>query len=218
MTMLYKMIQKTDIKYRHVVEVGVYKPETANILGFIKEGVFCTLFEANPNTAKEIYDEFYDKYNIEVHSVALSSFKGTIKLYDAGASSFCETIDCSPAVMHDKKSKDILNYMEVQSEVFSTFDKGDIDILSIDIEGGEWDVINDMISRPKVICIEIQSRNYINPQIQKITQWLEDNNYEIWFIDDTDTIFVKKGLVKYSLILKIKRILHSKKFFNGWLL
>jgi FkbM family methyltransferase len=212
------MIQKTNIKYQHVVEVGVYKPETANTLGFIKEGIFCTLFEANPNIAKEINNKFYDKYNIEVHSVALSSYKGVIKLYDAGPSSFCETIDHSPAVMHDGKLKDELNYIEVQSEVFSTFDKGDIDILSIDIEGGEWDVINNMVSRPKVICIETQSRDYINPKIKELTWWLDKNNYQIWFVDDTDTIFVKKGLVKYNLILKIKRIMHSKKYFNGKLL
>jgi len=154
MTMLYKMIQKTDIDYQHVVEIGVYKPETANTLGFIKEGVFCTLFEADPGIAKEIEKMFCNKHNVEVHSVALSSFKGTIKLYNAGASSFCETINRSPAIAHDRKLKENLNYKEVQSEIFSTFDKGDIDILSIDIEGGEWDVINDMVSRPKVICIE----------------------------------------------------------------
>ncbi|MBT4123503.1 MAG: FkbM family methyltransferase [Candidatus Ruthia sp.] len=218
MTMLYKMIQKTDINYQHVVEIGVYKPETANTLGFIKEGTFCTLFEADPDTAKEIDKMFCKKYNVKIHSVALSSFKGTIKLYNAGASSFCETIDHSPAIAHDGKSKENLSHKEVQSEVFSTFDKGDIDILSIDIEGGEWDVINDMVSRPKVICIETQSRDYINPKIKELTQWLEDASYEIWFVDDTDTIFVKKGLVKYSLMLKIKRLLHSKRFFNGKLL
>ncbi|SMM99286.1 hypothetical protein SPONN_408 [uncultured Candidatus Thioglobus sp.] len=212
------MIQKTGIKYQHVVEVGVFKPETANTLDFIKKGTFCTLFEANPDIAKQIFDKFDKQYNIKVHSVALSSFKGTIKLYNAGASSFCETIDHSPAIMHDGKSKDKLSFIEVPSEKFSTFDKGDIDILSIDIEGGEWDVINDMVSRPKVICIETQSRDYINPNIEKITQWLEVNDYQIWFVDDTDTIFVKNGLVKYNLMLKIKRIIHSRKFFNGRLI
>jgi len=218
MTMLYKMIKKTNIRYEHVTEVGVFKPETANTLGFIKEGVPCTLFEANPETAKEIFDKFHEKYNIKVHSVALSSFQGTIKLYNAGASSFCETIDFSPAVMHDGKLKDSLSFIEVQSEIFSTFDKGNIDILSIDIEGGEWDVIKNMISRPKVLCIETQSRDYINPKIKEITQWLEDNNYKIWFVDDTDTVFIKENLVKFGLISNIKRSIHSKKYFDGKLL
>ncbi len=120
--------------------------------------------------------------------------------------------------MHDGKSKDSLSFIEVQSEIFSTFDKGNIDILSIDIEGGEWDVINNMISRPKVLCIETQSRDYINPKIKEITQWLEDNNYKIWFVDDTDTVFIKENLVKFGLISNIKRSIHSKKYFDGKLL
>jgi len=213
--MLYKMIKKSNIKYKHVVEIGVYKPNTANTLGFIKEGTFCTLFEADPDIATEIKDQFSKKYNVKVHSCALTSSEGSMKLYKAGSSSFLETVDYSPAIMHDGYQKNDSDTIKVNTKRFSTFDKGDIDILSIDIEGGEWDVINDMISRPKVICIETQSRDYINPNIEKITSWLEDNNYEIWFVDDTDTIFVKSGLVKYSLMLKIKRVVHSKKFFNG---
>jgi len=217
--MLYKMINKSNIKYTHVVEIGVYKPSTANTLDFIKEGTFCTLFEADPDIANEIINQFSNKkYNVEIHSCALTSSNGSMKLYKAGSSSFLETVDFSPAIMHDGYIKKDSNTIEVKTRRFSTFDKGDIDILSIDIEGGEWDVINDMISRPNVICIETQSRDYINPGIKKITQWLENNNYEIWFVEDTDTIFVKKGLVKYGPILKIKRFLHSKKFFNGRLL
>jgi len=212
------MTKKHNIKYTHVVEIGVFKPETANTLGFIKEGTFCTLFEADPDIVNEITNQFSKKYNVEVHSCALAASNGSMKLYRAGSSSFLETVDFSPAIMHDGYTKKDSNTIEVETRRFSTFDKGDIDILSIDIEGGEWDVINDMISRPKVICIETQSRDYINPGIKKITQWLENNNYEIWFVDDTDTIFVKKGLVRHGIVLKIKRFIHSKKIFNGKLL
>jgi len=210
----YKKIKKSKIKYKHVAEVGVYKPETANTLGFIEEDVLCSLFEADPEIAAEIIKKFANKNNVTVYPFAITSFDGMIKLYKAGASSFCENIDSSPAIMHDGYKKNEADTIEVESRRFSNFDNGDIDILSIDVEGGEWDVIKDMKSKPKVISLEIQSRDYINPNLKQITNWLENNNYQIWFIDDTDTIFVKRNIVKLSFLLKIQVALHSNKFFN----
>ena len=210
----YKMIKKATFKYKHVVEVGVYKPETANTLGFIQEGVLCSLFEADPEIASEITKKFSNKSNVIVYPFAITSFDGVIKLYKAGASSFCETIDKSPAIMHDGYKKSDKDTIEVEAKQFSNFDNGDIDILSVDVEGGEWDVIKEMKSRPQVISLEIQSRDYINPNLDKIINWLENNNYQIWFIDDTDTIFVKRNTVKLSFLLKMQVAWHSNKFFN----
>ncbi|OGU61531.1 MAG: hypothetical protein A2V66_00480 [Ignavibacteria bacterium RBG_13_36_8] len=214
----FKMIKKHNISYKHVAEVGVYKPETANILGFIEEGTLCSLFEANPQLAKEITDKFSAKYNVKVYPYAICGFDGKTRLYDAASSSFLETIDASPAILHDGYIKKDEKTIEVEARRFSHFDAGDIDILSIDVEGGEWDVIKEMKSRPKVLSLEIKSRDYVNPNLASIAEWLDNNLYQIWFEDDTDTVFIKRGVVKLNIFQKIRTRFHSRKYFGGKLI
>ena len=212
---LYQKIKKQNIEYRHVAEVGVYKPESASSVGFINEGVLCSLFEANPDIAKEITERFANRKNVRIYPYAICGFNGKVKLHKAGASSFLDSVAASPALLHDNYVKKEYNAVEVEARVFSAFDEGDIDVLYVDVEGGEWDVIKEMRSRPKVLCLEIKSRDYTNPHIGQLTNWLEKNSYEIWFSDDTDTIFVKKGIVRIGLLQKIARRIHSVRYFRG---
>ncbi len=94
---------------------------------------------------------------------------------------------------------------------FDKIDDGSIDLLSVDIEGAEWYVIEYMVSRPDIISLETHGAIYINPNINEIEEWLADNNYRIWYMDESDSVYVKNGIVNIGLLDKLllftKRIL-----------
>ena len=64
-------------------------------------------------------------------------------------------------------------------------------MISIDTEGSEWFVLKYMISRPKVISIETHGAAYLNPYLREISQWMEQNDYQPWYRDKSDTVYVR---------------------------
>ena len=192
---IYRRLKIRNIHFGHVCEVGVYLPETSNILNFILDGVRATLVEADPETVEKIR-EYFAGYPIEVVPVAIWDSHGFIKLSKAAASTFVSELKSSPAIMNDRYKVEEKNTFEVPCRVFSELDDGTIDLLSVDIEGGEWYVIKHMVSRPKVISIETHGKYYTNPFIKEINKWTKNENYKVWYKDATDTVFIKKGLLK----------------------
>lgn len=63
---------------------------------------------------------------------------------------------------------------EVEVVTFDTVDDGQIDILNLDCEGSEWAVLSKMVSRPRLLNVEIWPGN---PYTQEINHWLEENFY-----------------------------------------
>ena len=113
------------------------------------------------------------------------------------------------------------NNFNVECKVFSDIDDGTIDLLSIDIEGGEWYVLKHVVSKPKVISIETHGKFYTNPFLAQIQHWLQNNNYTEWYKDKSDTVYVQHGLFTITIadiillhfqnivtsIIKLKRFL-----------
>lgn len=61
---------------------------------------------------------------------------------------------------------------------FDAIDDGEIDVLGLDCEGQEWAALSRMISRPKLMTVEIWSGN---PFKEEINTWLRQNNYKLRF-------------------------------------
>jgi len=192
--LIYRRLKERSLQFTHVCEVGVYLPETSNIINFIKDGVRATLVEADPETVEKI-SACFSGYNIEVVPVAVWDTSGIIKLSKAAASTFVTQLEASPAIINDKYQVKEENTFEVACKVFSEIDDGSIDLLSVDIEGGEWYVIKHLKSRPKVISIETHGKYYVNPFIKEIEAWLVKENYTAWYKDRSDTVYVKNGLL-----------------------
>jgi FkbM family methyltransferase len=192
---IYRKVKSRNISINHACEVGVYLPQTSNIIDFINEGVRSSLVEADPETVA-ILNNYFSKYNVTIYPVAVWSNSGTVRLSRAAASTFVSELESSPAIINDKYKVEVDNSFEVKCVVFSEIDEGDIDLLSVDIEGGEWNVIKDMNSRPKIISVETHGKYYTNPFITEITQWMAENQYVLWFKDASDTVFMKNGLGK----------------------
>lgn len=193
MNRLYKKLLAKKITFNHVCEVGVYVPETSNVLDFIKDNVKATLVEADPEIAEQIKRVFASN-QVTVHAVAVWDTNGFLKLSKAASSTFATDLPTSPALENDQYRISAATTFEVPCVQFSVIDDGAIDLLSIDIEGAEWYVLKYLRSQPKVISIETHGKYYTNPFIGQITNWLTEHNYVIWYKDGSDSVYIKHGL------------------------
>jgi FkbM family methyltransferase len=191
---IYRKTKARGLSFKHVCEVGVYLPETSNILDYIRDGVKATLVEADPVTVEKIKDYFKD-YSIRLFPVAVWDTSGVLQLSKAAASTFATELKQSPAIVNDAYTVSKENTFEVPCKRFSEIDDGTIDLLSIDIEGGEWYVLKHLVSQPNVISVETHGKYYTNPFIKEISEWIEVRGYEVWYKDISDTVFVRKGLL-----------------------
>jgi len=201
---LYLKCRKKHYNPKHVCEVGVYYPETSNILGFISDGLKATLIEPLPECVEAINLYFSDNDNVSVHPYAIADESGEIELFKFESSSFVSSLEETPALKNDNYNKSKGERITVISKRFDEIDDGTIDLISIDVEGSEWFVLKHMKSRPGVISLELKSKYYVNPHLNEINNWLADNCYIMWFTDRSDTVFVNHGIFELSIFEKIK--------------
>ncbi len=204
---LYQKCMKKVLKFTHVAEVGVWNPETSNILGFIIDGIRASLVEPLPGKIESINQYFLNFKNIMVFPYAIYDREGELELYDRGASAFVSELKSSPALANDKYIANPEDQITVQARLFSSIDDGTIDLLSVDTEGCEWFVLKYMISKPKVISLETHGRKYVNPFINEIVQWMKDNGYIEWYREKSDTIYIKNGTFKLTVFEKLRLLI-----------
>ncbi len=202
MKQIYQKSKERNLSFSHVCEVGVYLPETSNIIDFIKDGIRATLVEADPDTVEKI-KSYFEGYDITLHPCAVWDRNGTIRLSKAKASTFVSELKSSPAIENDRYEIRESETFEVPCKIFTEIDTSDIDLLSIDIEGSEWFVIKYLTSIPKVISVETHGKYYTNPYIHEIEKWMHEKNYIIWYKDGSDTVFIQKGLLTPSVSDKL---------------
>jgi FkbM family methyltransferase len=201
---LFNKLRKKGFLPAHAAEVGVYYPETSNIYNFIINNIRCTLIEPDPDSINRIRKHFAGRDNIELHTVALCDYTGTVDLVQRGASTFSSTLESSPSIVNDGYIVEDEDKFTVEATTFDQIDDGSIDLLSVDIEGGEWFVIKHMISRPAIISIETHGAAYINPHIDQIQNWMNENSYTPWYRDNSDTVYVRKNTVTIGLLDRAK--------------
>lgn len=195
------LYQKTTAKGfipSHVVEVGVWHPDTSNVYQYIQDGKRTTLIEPDPDSIKLIKTEFGDKKNVTLHEVALCDFNGEVELYQRGSSTFVGVLSSSPALVNDNCDLKQTDKFTAKAKLFSEIDDGTIDLISIDTEGSEWFVIKNMISRPIVISIETHGGMYVNPYIDDLLKWMHKNNYRLWYKDKSDSVFTLQDTIPIS--------------------
>lgn len=213
MTRLFEKLAFKNLTFNHVCEVGVYIPETSNIIDFVQQGTRATLVEADPDVAAKVKATFAP-YNAQVHAVAVWDTNGTLKLSRAASSTFATELPTSPALENDRYRISEENTFEVPCVQFSTIDDGTIDLLSIDIEGGEWYVLKHLRSRPKVLSIETHGKYYTNPFLLEINAWLTANSYEQWYKDSSDSVYIKQGLFAVGLADELET--KQAELLTGW--
>ena len=208
--LLYRKLYRRGFNPFHCAEVGVYHPETSNIRDYIKTGVKCTLVEPDPKSIQLIKEHYSEFRNVELHENALFDYNGEIELVQRSASTFVKDLPSSPSIINDDYEIDDKDKFTVECKTFDKIDDGSIDLLSVDIEGSEWFVIKHMVSRPRIISLETHGASYINPYWNEIMEWMESNNYIIWYKTGSDTVFVKENVIDINFLdkslLKIRNI------------
>ncbi len=186
-----------------VCEVGVYLPETSNVIDFINENKNVILVEPDPVTQVRISEYFRSRSNITLLPFAVYDFDGTIELSKANASTFISELSASPAIVNDKFEVDKHDKFTAECRKFSSIDPGNIDLLCVDIEGAEWFVLKHLISKPKVISLETHGKYYKNPNSSQINEWMRSNGYAAWYMDGSDTVYTHKSFLKPTFSDKI---------------
>jgi len=213
-TTFYHHITLAQLHPLHVCEVGVYVPDTSNVLGFIRDGVRTTLVEADPQIVEQCNVRFKGMYHVSIHGVAVSDVAGKLRLFRVGASTFAEGLPDSPALSNDSYTPNESDSFTVDAVQFSAIDDGTIDVLSIDVEGGEWYVIRHMVSRPLVISIETGVKHYTNPFMAEISRWMADHGYRPWYRDGSDTVYTSIESIPTTLRDKLSRHPLTQYFFS----
>lgn len=195
---LYTKCIEKHLTFTHVSEVGVYLPETSNIIGFIKDKIKTTLVEPDPKNVAALNRYFKDYPNIQLFPYAIFDHDGTLELVQRASSTFVSTLEASPALVNDRYKLDEKDKFTVECRRFDSIDDGSIDLLSIDTEGCEWYVIKNLRSRPAVISLETHGKGYTNPFSPEISSWFQNNNYTLWYKDGSDSVYFRTGLFELS--------------------
>ena len=197
--------------------MGVLSFNVSSLREFIETGVPCDLYEAVPEFCDGIERDIAQSLNARLVRGAVSDYNGTMVLCMAGPSTFSAALESTPAINHDgfQKEGEGVKKLEVECRDFADLDPGDYDLVTMDIEGGEFPVLSRMKSRPRVLAIETQSRDYVNPQLGAITDWLVRESYKVWFRNDTDTVFVRGERPTLGLARDIEAWWHNQRYFAG---
>jgi FkbM family methyltransferase len=199
---IYRKCKARNLSFQHVCEVGVYLPQTSNILDYINDNVRTTLVEPDPKNIKAIESFFKGRTNIKLFPFAVFNYNGTLELVQREASTYVGSLAASPALVNDHYIPNEKDKFTVECRKFDEIDDGTIDLLSVDTEGCEWYVMMNLKSCPKVISIETHGKSYINPFYNEISIWVRQNNYVAWYKDNSDTVFVKAGLFSFTFAEK----------------
>ena len=209
--LLFNKIVQEGYKPKNICEIGIDKPEFSNVLGFIQQDIPTTLVEADPDCIKQINNLFLYHKKVNVVEAAVFDFNGTIELCKSESSTFISDLSASPALINDNYQKTKSNSFVAKSILFSEIDNGDFDLISIDIEGAEWYVLKNMISRPNILSNETHGKYYTNPNIAEINNWIIKNNYKIWYKDKSDTVYIKDNLFNIKISEKLQLLITNTK-------
>ena len=185
--------------YNVFCEVGVHFWKDCRLVNQINDNKKVILVEPLLRCVQDIYTNIKDKKSAILHPVAITEKIGSTIIFDEGPSAFIEEVR-GRAPCHQNGYYDVPNSRQVSlneaqrvpTVTFDVIDPGDIDVLLIDTEGAEFFVLKNLISRPKIICVETHAGNYKNPFMNEIVDWMNSNNYEFYYSSGADTFFIKK--------------------------
>ena len=159
----------------------------------------CHLFEPVKFFYNGIYDEVSTYPNVHAHNVAICDKNADLTFWLSDAESSIEGIN-SPLAQQNlvPLSKVPPQLTTVEGKLITEFDTGNIDLLLLDMEGAEWLALKHMISRPRVIVVEMAVENpafnggyYRNPYKIEINKWMIDNHYDVFWEFDADVYWYK---------------------------
>jgi FkbM family methyltransferase len=168
-------------------EVGANHPNQVHVAPLIESAERVELFEPHPYFAGELRKHFAADKKVTIHEVALGDQNGPRVLRDDGCSSYLDGVASPRASIGVEPGGTV----GVLCRTVDYYDRGDIDLLAIDTEGSEWPVIQGLISRPRLICVEMGWQHYRNPHADEIRAWMAAQGYRMLETDGQDEVYVR---------------------------
>ena len=193
---LYKMLH--DKSHRVICEIGVNLPQHSKALKLIGTVSIKQIILVEPS--KHCFEVLisdiakYKDIHFTMFNCAVSEISGDLYLYatnESCQSAFIDRVPNSP-MLNRGISKDGLKVYKITSRKIEEIDPGNIDVLYLDCEGAEWFALKNLISRPRIIQIEMQGKTYKNPFFNDIIKWMKNNNYELSRMEDSDFIYIRR--------------------------
>jgi FkbM family methyltransferase len=213
----YEAAKSANLSICKVAEIGVFRYECSVVREFIEAGIECHLYEPVP-TFCETIEVALGRYPMsKLFRFALSDTDKELELYlagDVGASTFSADISASPAILNDDFKPSRESALTVECRDFAKVDPGDYDLVSIDVEGAEWPIIKSMKSRPVLLAIETHFRNYRNPNLAQIHHWAMTEGYNLWYVDESDSIFIRGEPPKKSFFDRLANNWKTRKVYR----
>ena len=181
---------------RVIFEIGCGQPDTCRSFSWMGvNGIRIEMFEPHPQSFHALVNSFGHFPNVTIHNVAIFDRNGMLQMTEHGDSTYVSEV-VSP--MRNGASEDYLATrmkFQIPCHTLERYDRGDIDIALIDVEGSEWRVISQMVSRPTLLSIEVGGENgtYRTPDIDKLTGWLKENRYACCRKDCEDEWYIRQS-------------------------
>ncbi len=179
---LYNYCKEESIKINVACEVGFYRLKDSQIAEFIYAGIKCIIVDILKSNIGTRYK------NVEWHRVGVG-FKEGAGVFKWNGASTHMVGHRSPSVQNNSQKKKYRGTIKHKVITFDRIDKGNIDLLCIDIEGLEYAVLKHLKSKPKVIAIEMKWKKYRNPYFKDIRVWMEMNGYKFLTRNGSDYIY-----------------------------
>jgi FkbM family methyltransferase len=191
----------------NIFEIGAgdaFCSKTLNYWGNNKYDI--TLFEPNPILYKSLLKKVKDINNIKLYNIAIFNEEKIGELVCAGVLSYIRDIPSPINTIYLNKLNEILSEFTIPVNFmkFDSFDKGDIDYLILGMEGSEFTVFENLISRPHIISLHNYFANdykYTFPYFDYIKNWCVKNNYYIIFGIPDILLVNKKSIENETLVL-----------------
>lgn len=165
-------------RYKHLVEIGAGDAEISEGLSWTTHAERVTLVEPNPIFAESLRASATRLDNIEIREEAVTAKYSLLVLlgyasYLAHNPSFFAT-SIEPDAHHFVEPLKI----EVSCIKPDHFDQGDIDYLILTPNGGEFEILSGLISRPSIIRTKHYLHNGIQHDVARgVFAWMHHNRY-----------------------------------------
>ncbi|TQR61523.1 FkbM family methyltransferase [Campylobacter troglodytis] len=194
------------------VDIGAYDGvEISNSLLFEELGWRGFCVEANPKTFEKLRkNRKCDCYNLAVYSQNIGTTRlGTTSKNGLDSLELNITEKHANRMRHEGGRDEKIEFIEVQTATFGELmahyeGVTHIDFLSLDIEGGELEVLKGIdFSRFSFGVMAIE-HNYVNSAINDIKQLLNSKGYRLLMYDSWDFIFVPNDRIGWQRPYELK--------------
>lgn len=137
----------------------------------------CVLFEPVQKFYESLSEAARDFPRVQVFPHALWDHADGVEFHDLNMGISYVNGVTPRTRLGDRQKRQALR--RVPSMILGDVDKGQFDLVLLDMECAEWHAIKHMLSRPKLLVVELYKRNqaYRHPHDAEIRHWCKQNGY-----------------------------------------